>query len=51
MGDVPRLGLQQEHEIPILLSFIIVGEEALLHISGIFKMARDFILLLSLISS
>ena len=48
MSDMPRLGLQQEHEIPILLGLVVVGEEALLHICSILKVASDFILLLFL---
>lgn len=42
---MPRLGLQQEQQVPISLCLVIVREGALLHLGRIFKMARNFILL------
>lgn len=45
MGDVSRLRLEQEQQVAIFLRFVIVGKEALLHISSSFEMARNFILL------
>jgi hypothetical protein len=46
VGDVSRLGLQQEKEIAIFLGLVIIGKEAFLNIGRIFEVAGDFILLL-----
>ena len=45
MGDVSRFGLQQEKQVSVFLSLVVVREEALLHIGGGFEVARDFVLL------
>jgi hypothetical protein len=44
--NVSRLRLQEEHEVAVFLGLVVVREGALLHISGIFEMARDFVLFL-----
>jgi hypothetical protein len=45
VGNMPRLGLQQEQQVAVLLRLVVVGENAFLHLGGIFKMACDFVLL------
>lgn len=45
VSDVSRLRLEQEQQIAVLLSLVIVGEEALLHIGRIFQVTGYFVLL------
>lgn len=45
MGNVSRLRLQEEQEVAIFLSPVVVREHAFLEIGSIFQMARDFVLL------
>jgi hypothetical protein len=45
VGDVTRFGLQEEQKIAIFLGSFVVGEESLLWIGGIIKVARNFVLL------
>ena len=45
MCNIPRLGLEEEQQIAILLCLFIIWEKALLQICGIFEVACDFILL------
>lgn len=45
MGNMPWLGLEQEQEVAIFLSLLVIGEEAFLQITSILKMAGDFVLL------
>lgn len=45
MSNVSGLRLQEEEQVAVLLRFVVVWEEAFLHVGGVFKMAGDFILL------
>ena len=45
MGNMPRLRLQQEHQVAVLLGLVVIGESTLLHIGSIFKITGNFILL------
>ena len=42
MGDMTRLGLQEEQKIAVLLSFVVVGKGALLNFGRFIQMASDF---------
>ena len=45
------LRLEEEEQIAVLLSFLVIGKETFLQICGIFKMVRDLILLFGKLSS
>lgn len=45
VGDVPRLRLEQEEQVSILLCLLVVGEEAFLQFGGIVEVVGDFVLL------
>ena len=45
MRNVSRLGLQEEQQVAVLLSLVVVGEEAFLQLHAFFEVARDFVLL------
>lgn len=45
MGDMPRLGLEEEEKITVLLSFVVIGKEPLLGIQDFVEVARNFVLL------
>lgn len=50
VGDVSRLRLEEEQEVAVFLSLVVVGEHALLEVGRILEMARDFILLVACVS-
>jgi hypothetical protein len=45
MGDMTRLGLQEEQEVAIFLGSFVIGKESFLWIGGIIEVACDFVLL------
>jgi len=45
MGDMARLGLEQEQQVAVLLRLLVVGKEALLQLGSVVKMACDLVLL------
>ena len=47
VGDVSRLRLKEEQEVAVFLGSLVVREHALLEVGGIFKMARNLVLLVS----
>lgn len=47
VGNVSRLRLEEEQEVAVFLGPVVVREHALLEVGGIFKMACDFVLLVT----
>ncbi len=45
VGNMSRLGLQEKQEISVFLCLVVVGKEAFLHVSCIFEVAGNFVLL------
>lgn len=45
MSDVTGFGLEEEEQVAIFLSFVVVGEETLLGVCSVVQMAGDFVLL------
>ena len=44
--DMPGLRLQQEHEVAISLSLVVIWEDSLLNVCRVFQVACNFVLLL-----
>lgn len=44
--DMPRLRLQEEHEVAISLRLVVIGEDTFLNVCRVFEVASYFILLL-----
>jgi hypothetical protein len=45
MGNVSRLGLEEEQQVAVFLRLVVVGEKTFLQLHAFFEVACDFILL------
>lgn len=45
MSNVPRLGLQEEQQVAVLLRLLVVRKAAFLQLGGFVEVVRDFVLL------